>query len=130
MMFFKLGHKTYLHNLYRVLQSLMTINLAGVLQRFYICMRYAIWCHLHNFKNVKITCSRFSCFLNCTNGTKSRNISHKVIIAGFGKMFCSLQRSSIALLVLLRTLFRWSLNVNPERDKIKLNFQPDQTPFT
>ena len=39
MMFFKLGHKTYPHNLYRVLQSLMTINLAGVLQSFiYVCV--------------------------------------------------------------------------------------------
>ena len=44
-------------------------------------VRYAIWYHLYNLKNVKnthggvlILC--FSRFLICKNGTKSRNASH------------------------------------------------------
>ena len=62
-------------------------------------VRCTIWYHLHNLKNIKNThggvsllvklqtsaCNFtkrntpprcFSCFLNCTNGTKSRNVSH------------------------------------------------------
>ena len=47
-------------------------------------MRYAIWLHLYNLKNVKNTHGGvltllhgcFSRFLNCTNATKSRNASH------------------------------------------------------
>ena len=54
-------------------------------------MRYAIWYHLYNLKNVKHPCMSvepatllkvtllhgcFSRFLNCTNGTKSYKASH------------------------------------------------------
>ena len=39
-------------------------------------MRYAIWYHLHNLKNVRNTPPwMFLRFLNCTNDTKSRNAS-------------------------------------------------------
>ena len=40
-------------------------------------MRWAIWYHLYNSKNVKLPLlhGRFSRFLNCTNGTKLRNAS-------------------------------------------------------
>ena len=63
-------------------------------------MGCAIWYHLHNLKNLKNTHGGvlilvklqakvtllkltllhgcFSCFLNCANGTKSRNASHMV----------------------------------------------------
>ena len=56
-----------------------------VTQSWYI-MRCAIWYHLYNLKNAKNTHGGvlilvklhgcFSCFLNCTNATKSRNASH------------------------------------------------------
>ena len=51
----------------------------------------AIWYHLYNLKNVKnshggvillvklaVLRSCFSCFLNCTNGTKLRKASHMI----------------------------------------------------
>ena len=45
--------------------------------RYAIVMRWTIWYHLHNFKNVKntqpATLLKLTRFLNCTNGTKSRN---------------------------------------------------------
>ena len=57
-------------------------------------MRWVIWYHLHNLKNVKnahegvlllakltFLHGCFSRFLSCTNGTKSRKISHLVILA-------------------------------------------------
>ena len=54
-------------------------------------MRCAIWHYLHSFKKVKNTDGgvlllvklhgRFSCFLKCTNGSKSRNAPHM-------KIFC------------------------------------------
>ena len=64
-------------------------------------MRWVIWYHLHNLKNVrnahegvlllaKLTFlhGRFSRFLSCTNGTKSRKISHlksrSFVILAFG----------------------------------------------
>ena len=58
-------------------------NLTMIFWQF--VMRCAIWYHLYNFKNVKNTQWRsvnfskvpgFSFFLNCANGTKSRNAPH------------------------------------------------------
>ena len=56
-------------------------------------MRYAIWYHLYNLKNVKNTHGGvlilvkiktppwvFSRFLDCTNGTKSHNAPHIAIL--------------------------------------------------
>ena len=40
-------------------------------------MLCAIWYFLHNLKNVKNTHGCFARFLNCTNGTKSRNASYR-----------------------------------------------------
>ena len=58
-------------------------------------MRFAIWYHLYHLKNVKNTQLQsatlrkltllhgcFSRFLNCTNGTKSRNVPHLYFVNG------------------------------------------------
>ena len=75
-------------------------------------MPYAIWYHLHNLKKVKNThrgvliliklqaeaytllrltllhgC--FSRFLNCANGTKSRNASHLFLVQFSAILFCT-----------------------------------------
>ena len=56
----------------------------GNLKSIIYVVRYAIWYHLYNLKNVKpatllklaLFHGSFSRFLNCTNGTESRNASH------------------------------------------------------
>ena len=43
-------------------------------------MLFAIWYHLYNLKNVKKSMKLKTCnFLNCANGTKSRNTSHMAL---------------------------------------------------
>ena len=51
-------------------------------------MLCAIWYHLHNLKNVKMThvvVLLLVVFFNCRNGTKSRNTSHMEFIRGRSK---------------------------------------------
>ena len=69
-------------------------------------VRCTIWYHLYNLKNVKnthggvlllIKLQAVSRFLNCTNGTKSRNASHSVLSFSIwqGKYFNNVATSVI-----------------------------------
>ena len=91
-----LEYKKTLHvDLFPVFQNTSKTTNAYLVYTTSYVMRCTIWHHLHNLKNVKNTnggvclfasvCNFtksnippwvFSCFLNCTNGTKTRNASH------------------------------------------------------
>ena len=64
-------------------------------------MLYAIWYHLHYLKYVKNTHGGvllkvtllhgcFSCFLNCTNGAKSRKVPHMMDLRASFLVNCSI----------------------------------------
>ena len=70
-------------------------------------MRCAIWYHLYNLKNVKkhqwrsVSLSKVAGWkLNCTNGTKSHNTSHIIVI-----VYCYLERENYKV---LKFLLHWN----------------------
>ena len=71
-------------------------------------MRCAIWCSLHNFKNVKNTHGRvlflttpsiFFTFFKLYNGSKSRNAPHQCIYLFVNQFICSFIHSFNCLFI-------------------------------
>ena len=102
-----------------------------------ILITLSIWQHLHNLKNGKNTfkeecylpatllkvtllLERFSCFLNCTNGTKSRKASQRMLMKPlqvclslyFLKKWILRKALGVLRIILYKTLFSASCQMH------------------